>query len=119
MAHLRDKDGTLVRNRDGNIAKTTTQGETINRERIIAKYKRKWETITINQQLRKQLNHQQQLAALDLRLGKGVGAVAERAKLLKRIEEEEAAAKLAAELAAEEEAKRKEEEKIKEAKKKA
>lgn len=86
MAHLRDRSGHI-------IGTTTTEGEAKSRELRRLREEEKIELREYNQQMRRRRSPEQQLAVLDSRLGKGIGAEHERMKLKQQIEERKSAQK--------------------------
>jgi hypothetical protein len=86
MAVLRDKiTGRPMTDSTGQQIKITTPGEARTRDMRAAKKKMKAETRRRNEKARKARSEEEQLAVLDERLGVGVGAAKERARLQQQI----------------------------------
>jgi len=87
MAYLRDREGNPMRDASGDIKVIITEAQA----RARASYERRKENQAEARQLRLEArtarSSKQQLEVLDKKLGKGVGARRERARLMKQIAE--------------------------------
>lgn len=85
MAHVRDKDGNPVRDREGRILSYVSEGQHKSRELRAQRQKEKENRFKARVEARARRTPEEQLAVLDARLGYGVGAERERQKLYAQI----------------------------------
>jgi hypothetical protein len=89
MAHVRDKSGQPVRDREGGILSYVSEGQQESRELRAKKQAEKNSRFKAQVEARACRSPEDQLAVLDTRLGYGKGAEKERQKLYAQIAERE------------------------------